>query len=159
MPLTQYAAIDREAIWAGLFAWLLAQIGSQFKSMGRKHTMPPDLVPADQPALFQVALKEIHIPSKPPGAPSKIQLKGALIVYSFDASPVEDIGQEEMLEETVLNGLLMAIDGAFVPDNFSTGKFTIGGLVTHCWIEGDTDIDPGIVGPQAAAILPVNILV
>ena len=159
MPLTQYAAINREVIWAALFAWLVAQLDSKFTSMGRKHVMPPDLVPADQPALFQVALKEIHIPSKPPGAPSKLQLKGALIVYCFNESPEEDIGQEKTLEETILNGLLEGIDAAFVPDNLSTGKFTIGGLVAHCWIEGDTDIDPGILGPQAAAILPVNILV
>jgi hypothetical protein len=159
MSLNQYAAVNREAIWAALFAWFQAQLGSSFASIGRKHVAPPQLTIADQPALFQVAGKEIHIPQKPPGLPSKLVLRGWLILYIFDSSPDEDIGTEEVLPETTLNNLLQAIDAALVPDNVSTGKFTLGGLVTHCWIEGDSDLDPGIFGPQAAAILPINILV
>jgi hypothetical protein len=159
MSLAQYSAVNREAIWAALFTWLQSQLGDQFQSMGRKHVAPPELTIADQPALFQVAGKEIHIPQKPPGLPSRLMLRGWLIVYVFDNSPDEDIGQEQLLAETTLNNLLQAIDAALVPDNLATGKFTIGGLATHCWLEGDSDLDPGIFGPQAAAILPLNILV
>lgn len=154
-----YQPIDREAIWAALFAWFKAQLGNQFRTMGRKHVMPPGLVTADQPAFFQVAAKERHIPDKVPGAPAKLLLRGLLILYAFDDSPDENIGAETVLAETTINNLLEAIDGALVPDDFGTGKFTIGGLVTHCWIEGETDIDPGIFGPQCAAILPLFILV
>jgi hypothetical protein len=163
MGINQYAAIDREAIWAGLFAYLQQQLGNSFRSMGRKHVAPPELMEADQPALFQVAGKEVHIPQKVPGAPPKIILRGYLIVYLYDKSPDENIGQEQCLAETVLNNLLMAIDTALQPDAVCTvpgaeGKFTINGLVQHCWLEGDTDLDPAIFGPQAAAILPINIL-
>lgn len=159
MISTQYQAVDREAIWAALFAWLQSQLGEQFQSMGRKHVPPPDLSIADQPALFQVAAKEMHIPQKPPGAPAKIVLRGFLILYVFGPTVNEDIGQETELGETMLNNLLTAIDNALMPDDPDTGKFTIGGLVTHCWIEGDSDLDPGIFGPQAAAILPLFILI
>lgn len=159
MSLAQYQPVDREAIWAALFAWFKQQLGNNFQTMGRKHIAPPDLVTADQPAFFQVAVKERHIPDKLPGLPFKLLLRGYLIVYAFDSSPQENIGQETVLAETAINGLLTAIDAALVPDNVSTGKFTIGGLVTHCWIEGETDIDPGIFGPQCAAILPLFILV
>jgi len=159
MSLAQYAALNREAIWAALFAWFKSQLGDSFTSMGRKHVAPPQLTIADQPAFFQVAGKEIHIPQKPAGLPTRLVLRGWLILYIFDDSPEEDIGAETVLAETTLNNLLRQIDAALVPDNLSTGKFTIGGLVEHCWIEGDSDIDPGIFGPQAAAILPVNILV
>lgn len=166
MSLNQYAAVNREAIWAALFAWLQSQLGTQFKSMGRKHIAPPDLTITDQPALFQVAGKEIHLPKQSSfsGLPVRLQLKGWLILYLYDSSPNEDIGQEKLLAETTLNNLLQAVDAAFTPDIVPTvpggaGKFTLGGLVTHCWIEGDSDLDPGIFGPQAAAILPINILV
>ena len=164
MSLNQYAAVNREAVWAALYAWLQSQLGGSFTSMGRKHVAPPDLTIADQPALFQVAGKEVHIPQKPPGAPPKIVLRGWLILYVYDQSHDEDIGSEQLLAETTLNNLLMAIDTALAPDTVAAipggeGKFTLGGLVTHCWIEGDSDLDPGIFGPQAAAILPLNILV
>jgi hypothetical protein len=139
------------------FSW--QDTGPGFVSMGRKHTPPPELTIPDQPAFFQVAGKEIHIPQKPPGMPSKLVLRGFLIVYCYNPSPSEDIGAEQLLGETILNLLLAAIDGAMQPDDPNTGKFTIGGLVTHCWIEGDTDLDPGIFGDQCAAILPLNILI
>lgn len=155
----QYQAVDREAIWAALFAYFEAQLGSKFRSMGRKHVKPPELTAADQPAFFQVAVKEVHAPQGHPGAPTRLELRGLLILYVFDESPEEDIGAEELLAETTLNGLLKAIDAALVPDDLVTGKFTLGGLVTHCWIEGLSDLSMGVFGPQAAAILPIRILV
>jgi hypothetical protein len=156
---SQYAAVDREAIWAALFAWFQAQLGAQFTTMGRKHVQPPQLTEAEQPAFFQVAGKELHIPDKPPGAPTRLVLRGILILYVFDDGPLEQAGSERLLAETTLNNLLKAIDAALTPDNLVTGKFTLGGLVTHCWIEGESELDPGIFGPQAAAILPIHILV
>jgi hypothetical protein len=164
LNVAQYEPVNRETVWAGLFAWLESQLLSTatppgpFASMGRKHKPPPELVIADQPCLFQVAVKEVHIPQRVPGAPTKLVLKGFLIVYAFDNSPDEDIGSETVLPETTMNNLLLAIDQCFVPDSV-LGKFTIGGLAQHCWIEGDADLDPGIFGPQCAAILPLNILV
>ena len=158
MPLAQYNPVDREAIWAALFVWLQSQLGELFRSMSRKHVAPPQLQSVDQPALFQVAVREKHLPNKSPGLPVRVPLSGVLILYLFDDSPIEDIGREAVLAETQLNNMLKAIDAAFTPDDLSAGKFTLGGLVTHCWIEGESDLDPGIFGPQAAAIIPVHIL-
>lgn len=152
-----YEAIDREAIWAALFAYLKTKLAASFVTIGRKHVPPPTLTIPDQPALFQVAAREGHKP-KPPGTPTQLTLRGYLIVYCYVDSPQEDIGSETQLGETLLNNLLLAIDQALLPDNVN-GKFTIGGLATHCWVDGDTDMDPGIFGDQAAAILPLNILV
>jgi hypothetical protein len=86
-------------------------------------------------------------------------LHGLIYVYAWNPAPVEDIGKEQVLGETVMNGLLEAIDGAFLPDDPNTGKFTLGGLVTHCWIEGKTFIDPGIFGSLLGALIPVHILI
>lgn len=155
---SQYTSVDREEIWAALFEWLKAKVGAQFVSIGRKHKAPPDLSLAEQPALFVIQVKETHLP-KPPGTPTKLILHGFLIVYLQLPDIQAEVGYEEELAATKMNAIYRALDDAFQPDDLRSGKFTLGGLVTHCWIEGDTDQDPGILGPQAAAILPVHILV
>lgn len=153
-----YKSIDREAIWSALFEQLKSSVGSEFVSIGRKHKAPPDLLPAQQPALFLVEAKETHL-QKPAGLPQKIALHGFLIIY-FQASDLqEEIGAETELPATKMNAFLQAIDDALAPDDRATDRFTLGGLVTHCWIEGDTSLDPAILGPQAAAIVPLHILV
>jgi hypothetical protein len=62
----------------------------------------------------------------------------------------------------ILHPLLEAVEAALdTPDNASTNTLTLGGLVQHCWIEGDThlltpDIDEN---GQGMATLPVRILI
>lgn len=132
--------------------------GAGFVSMGRKHIAPPDLVSAAQPACFVLGVKETHNP-RPRGVPTKLTLHGFLILYAPAPVADEDIGAETQLGATFLNNLFFAIDAALEPDNIMQGVFTLGGLVSDCWIEGDTDLDPGIFGSQAAAILPIHMLV
>lgn len=132
--------------------------GPGFVSIGRKHKRPPDLGRLEQPALFVVGVKESREPKPYPGVPNRLTLHGLLILYLCAPVINEDIGTEQQLAATQLNALLKAIDTVMLPDDPS-GKFTLGGLVTHCWIEGDCVLDPGILGPQAAAMLPVHILV
>ena len=214
--IAQYQAVNREPLWAALFAYLQAQLWAPpwvadtvyalgavctdpngyrqqavapgtsgatlpafqsaagivndgatlqwqfrsvgFVSMGRKHKPPPDLSSAEQPAMFLIQVKETHVP-KPRGVPTKLALHGFIIVYLEAPVADEPIGQETVLAATQLNNLFTAIDAAFLPDNALNGVFTLGGMFSHCWIEGDTDQDPGIFGSQAAAILPVHILI
>jgi hypothetical protein len=132
--------------------------GQGFVSIGRKHKRPPDLGRMEQPALFVVGVKESREPKPYPGVPNRLTLHGLLILYLSAPVVNEDIGQEQLLAATQMNVLLKAIDTVMLPDDPS-GKFTLGGLAAHCWIEGDCVLDPGILGPQAAAMLPVHILV
>jgi hypothetical protein len=141
---------DNDIVWQ--------DTGAGFVSMGRKHIAPPDLVTAAQPACFVIGVKETHNP-RPRGVPTKLTLRGMLILYAPAPVADEDIGAETQLGATFLNDLFFAIDAALEPDNVVQGVFTLGGLVSDCWIEGDTDLDPGIFGSQAAAILPIHILV
>jgi hypothetical protein len=155
-----YSGVDREACWAALFAVLqggLADAG--IVTLGRQHVMPPSLTPEQQPALFVVQARESRIPT-PAGLPVKLCLDGFLILYlQVPAAMDEAIGQETVLASTQMNVLLKAIDDALQPDNITTGKLTLGGLVTHCWLEGDVEMDPGIFSSQGAAILPIKMLV
>jgi hypothetical protein len=155
----QYDGVDREAIWAALFALLEAKVGASYITLGRKHIQPPALVAEQQPALFQVQVRETRGP-RPPGMPVKLALSGFLILYFQAPMPLlEGIGAETTLGATTLNALLKGIDDALVPDDPTTGRLTLGGLVHHCWIEGDADMDDGMYTQQGAAIVPIKILV
>jgi hypothetical protein len=58
--------------------------------------------------------------------------------------------------------LIEAVESALEPaDSDSLATITLGGLVTHCWIEGDGVIVPGDIDPngQGMATLPVTILI
>lgn len=160
--MTPYISVDREAIWVALFNYFITTLNAGptplFVSMGRRHIAPPDLVLGAQPAFFLVQVKERHNPAKG-GTPTPLMLHGFIILYVPAPVADEAIGAETVLAATQLNAMYKAIDKALLPDDPGTGKFTIGGLVTHCWIEGDTDQDPGIFSSQAAAILPIHILV
>jgi hypothetical protein len=160
---TQYFPVDREAIWVALFNHLTQQLSvssspaGPFITIGRRHVTPPELEPAQQPALFVIQVKETHEP-RPRGVPTRLILHGFLVVYVFQPALNETPGQETHLAATDLNNFLMALDQAFEPDN-PQGYFTLGGMVSHCWIESDTDQDPGIFGQQAVALVPIHILV
>ena len=56
-----------------------------------------------------------------------------------------------------LNYLMDAVVAALNP--FPLEAQTLGGLVTHCWVEGKIDMHPGDLDGQAIAIIPVKILV
>ena len=159
MPLlSQYGGVDREAVWVALFTYLQSTMGGFFQTIGRKHVMPPELPMEAQPALFVVQVKE-HRSGSGKGQPNNLMLSGFLIVYLIAPVTDEAPGQESQLVATQLNMIFKALDDAFAPDNPTTGKFTLGGLVTSCFIEGEVDQDPAIFQNQAAAILPIHILV
>lgn len=151
--------IDREAIWVALQALFQTRVGTKFQTLGRQHVRPPSLSPEQQPACFVVEVRETRTP-RPSGLPGKITLAGFIILYFQAPQPqIEDTGAETEIGATILNSLLRAVDEALLPDDFANGTLTLGGLVQHCWLEGEVDYDPGILTQQGAAILPLRILV
>jgi hypothetical protein len=155
------SAAAREAVWVKLFAILQAALGGESPiclTISRKHTQPPQLAAEMQPACFLVQARNTKVTK--PGFPGKLTLSGFIILYFQCPAPLIDpIGEETVLGATLLNTLLDAIDVAMQPDHIVSGKFTLGGLVEHCWVEGQTDMDDGLYSQQGAAVIPVNILV
>jgi hypothetical protein len=153
-----YSTPDHEPIWVALLALLRTIPNALFVTTSRQHVQPPALSAEQQPALFVIDARETR--SQKSGFPAKTMLSGFLVVY-FQAPPplIDDVGAETVVGGTLLNALLLAIDTAMRPDNILTGKLTLGGLVEHCWIEGELDKDTGIYTPQGAALLPLKILV
>lgn len=138
----------RETIQAALFQRLAAIPGFVTSSRRLKHWT--DVAPAEQPALFQVQKGENWTERR--GLPPVRRLSVELFVYvATGADPTVAPSQ-------VMNPLIDAIEAALTPD---PGQLTqsLGGLVEHAWIAGRIETDEGLLGDQAVAIVPVEILV
>ena len=58
---------------------------------------------------------------------------------------------------SMLDPLLDAVDAALAP-NIVTRRQTLGGLVSHVWIDGKIMKDPGDIDGDGIAVIPVKIL-
>ncbi|RQS15530.1 hypothetical protein DF105_00940 [Burkholderia stagnalis] len=140
--------MNREPIYAALFAKVSAIAGLVTTSRRLRHWS--DVTPVEQPALFQVQIRENQRPRK--GIPALVSFRCELYLYVNTGNDLHDV-----TPATQLNQFMDAIEAALAPDRL-TGFQTLGGTVSHCWIEGDVITDEGVLGPQAVAIIPVNIL-
>ena len=137
---------NREVAWTALFSYISA-LGC-FKTTTRHLKHWNDVAAEDQPSAFLQITGEVYQPAH--GLPSRIVLEGSIWVYvRTDGDPAGPI----------LNPLLDAIDSAFQPANDGDHTFTLGGIVHHCWIEGNTQIFEGDLGSEAVAVIPVKMLV
>ena len=139
--------MNRELIYQTLFAKVAAATG--FVTASRRLRHWSDVAAAEQPALFQVQKTESV--RRDPGLPPRWLLAADLFVYA-------QAPDDATSPATVINPLLDAIETALAPgavDNLQT----LGGLVAHCWIAGRVETDEGVLGGQAVAIVPIEILV
>jgi hypothetical protein len=148
----------REQIFAALFAlgqniaWtdpVSGEVGGW--SVTRRRISTPDQIGADdQPALLQAEANEQFI--QVTRMPSKRTFSAAWVIYlrSYDApAPTGPL----------LNAVMDAVEAAFAPDDLSGEACTLGGLVTHCWIDGTVFKDPGDLDQQAMLVVPIKLLV
>lgn len=137
--------MNREPIYSALFAKVSIAPGMQTVSRRLRHWA--DVPPTDQPALFQIQKSETTTQLK--GVPVKWTAKVDLYLYVNMSDP-------NNTPSTLLNYYLDAIESALAPD--ISGFQTLGGLVSHCWIGGSVETDEGVLGDQAVAIIPIEIL-
>lgn len=138
----------REPIYNALFNLLAASASYKIKS--RKLRLWTEVDAADKPALFMTEHEEDAVePGR--GLPSKTTLGVEVFIYIASNSP-------GISGASILNPLLDALDAAIAPDPI-TGTQTLGGLVSHCWVEGRTIKDPGDLDGQGLAVVPIRILV
>ena len=139
--------MNREAIYSALFAKMSAAAG--FATASRRLRHWSDVGAVEQPALFQVQRSETA--RRDAGLPSKWTLAVDLFLYAHAAD-------DATAAATVMNPLLDAIEAALAPDPV-TNVQSLGGLAAHCWIAGKVETDEGVLGGQAVAIVPIEILV
>lgn len=140
--------MTREPIYEALFAKLSAIPGLVTTSRRLQHWS--DVQPAAQPALFQAEGPEKQEPRK--GLPAKVTLRCDIYLYVNTGNDLT------VTPGTTINPLMDAIEAALAPDPATLFQ-TLGGTVSHCWIEGDIVTDEGVLGAQAIKIIPVFILI
>jgi hypothetical protein len=106
---------------------------------------------AEQPALF-MSEKGGHAAIKQLGAPIVWTLYAEFYIYVHSSDPYLAPG-------TVLNPLIDALEATLAPTP-TTGIQNLGmpEMVQHAYIAGKIETDEGILGDQAIAIVPVEIL-
>ena len=141
--------ISREPIYAALFALVSSAAG--FVTIDRRLRHWSDVTPAEQPALFQCQVKEAAA-NRTLAAPTVWTLSVELYLYAHSSDPYR-------APATILNPLLDAVMQALAPDPV-TGFQDLGlpAMVRHAFIAGRIETDEGVLGDQAIAIIPVEIL-
>jgi hypothetical protein len=134
---------DFETVMLALLVHISAAVPS-FVTVGRRVKHWGQV--ADQPALF---LRRTGTLDHHNGSMPITTIEAELWIYC-NAGKVPDQAPDE-----TLTGLEYEVRAALSPDD--QNRFTIGGLVYWCRIEGKSDISPGDQGPQAIARIPVHI--
>ncbi len=115
---------------------------------------------ATQPALFQRFIKERRMALQAYGLPQETILDVELWVYVKSGATSQD---PQDYPELYITPLLDVIDSALLSNTTFDGRQTLGldGIVTHCWIEGETTVAQGEESGdrQCIAIIPVSIQV
>ena len=139
---------SRETIITALFT--LALTAAPFNTSGRRLQLWSKV--ASFPALFVQSTGTHYPPREVRGLPPRRTILAELWVYT-------DVGKDPNADpEQALNDIVDAIEAALAPGVVS-GVQTLGGLVSHAWIEGEIEMFPGVLDGVAKAIIPVKILV
>jgi hypothetical protein len=141
--------IAREPIYAALFDLVAGAAG--FVTAERRLRHWSDVAPAEQPALFMTQKSETAA-VKALGAPLVWTLNVELYLYAHSSDP-------RLSPATVLNPLIDAVEAALAPAA-TTGLQDLGlaAMVQHAMIAGKIETEEGVLGDQAIAIIPIEIL-
>jgi hypothetical protein len=145
--------IDRERIYGAL--WDRARMAASFATAARRLRHWSDVAPAEQPALFMAekgALTTAAGGPRQPGLPVTYILYADFYLYAHAGDPYT-------APAMVLNPLLDALERALGPLP-ATGVQQLGlpEMVAHAYISGRIETDEGVLGDQAVAVVPVEIL-
>jgi hypothetical protein len=141
--------MNRESILNALFARVSG--AAAFATASRRLKLWSSVAPSDKPAIFVAERGDIYARASE-ATPETVTMQIELYIYS-------DAGHDQsVVPAGALNALLDAVDTALKPDALS-GKQTLGGLVSHCWIEGKILKDAGDLDGSGVAVVPVKILV
>lgn len=140
--------MNREAIYSALFDLLKKMDGINEFSRILAHW--DDVSPSMQPALYMTVVSQNA--EQVTGFPTKYTLDAKVWIYTHrDTSGV--------VPSVAINQILDELDAVLKPPAGPSFKQTLGGLVEHCWINGEIVTDEGTLGNQAVATVPIRMLV
>lgn len=147
--------LTREGITVALFNLLAALPGLNTTSRRLAHWS--DVPPEEQPALFLSAGNQAQ-EQDPDGLPCRWRMAFSVHLYNYSTDPT-------VAPSTGINVLLDALEAALAPIHAGApgwpgsvqvlGDTT--GRIRHAWISGPVETDEGVLGPQAVAIIPIEV--
>lgn len=144
-----------ESVYAALFAQIQTATfagGIKINTWLRSLLVPDEVPPASQPAVVQVK-GPMHGEQKEVFGPTKWTLTALLLIYlRADSTAMH----QSPLPDTLTNYLAWGLQAALgtEPPN---ERQTLGGLVHHCWIEGQIGFEAS--KEQIVISVPVYILI
>jgi hypothetical protein len=141
-----------------IFAALKARLGAIPGLVTVSDRLKPwsSVSPDQQPALFITKAQEI--PTNSRGMPPVWRMTARLYLYVHGLSIVNASPQEKINELLTLIEAALEVQPGETPDTTTPFATTLGGLVSHAWIDGAVETDEGTLGDQTVAILPVEML-
>lgn len=144
---------SRDSYYQALFA-LLQGLKSQgvVKVCDRRLRFLDEMSASELPALFMAVDHQQTTQQR--GLPPRRTLGAKVFLYAANPDRHTPAGVQ-------LNGLIDAVEQALAPDSRAVNGEnvqTLGGSVSHAWIEGAIEVFEGPQGQKAAAILSVQML-
>lgn len=140
------ARASREAVFAALFAKL--QTVPNLKTVSRTMRQINEMRPDEFDAAFQVQGPQKAIFRG--NLPTRTVMRATWALYTFIQDPTVN-------PSTPLNNLVDACAAALAPTP-GQDKNTLGGLVESAAIDGEIEIYEGLLGAQAVALIPIEIV-
>ena len=149
--------VAREAVMASLVALLEGVVLSspvnsqtQFVSVSRRLKLWADVPKSQRPALFVSEHRE-QPNYQSEALPCKTTLSVDLFIY-IDAS------DRNTVPGSALNTIMDALDAALMASPVANNRQTLGGLVSHCRVDGAVLKDPGDLDDDGLLWVPLKIL-
>lgn len=141
--------MNRETILTALFNKLRAS--ASFVTASRRMKLWSSIAPADKPALIMTDRADIYTHASE-AVPESVTMYVDVYIYT-------DAGNDaSATPASTLNTLVDAVDTVLAAEPL-TGRQTLAGLVSHCWIEGKVMKDAGDLDGNGVAVIPIRILV
>lgn len=145
----------REQIYSALFTLVstlyAADQSLMFKTSSRRYKPFSEVPAIQQPSIFQVQRTEQ--PNQTTGLPAGWKMEVDLVIYANSG------GDADVVVSTILNPILDAVTALFdTTAQPGSNKQTLGGLVHYARISGAIETDEGVLGDQAFAIIPIEML-
>lgn len=147
-------AAAREAIFLALMERLrtIKEVVTVEDHMKRWSDVPPD----QQPAIFVV--KESEVPTNARGLPPKWNLRARLYIYAHQMDRLDMSAQQQMNRLITRIEEALEVKGDEKADSTTPFATTLGGCVSHAWLDGQVETDEGTLGDQTVAIATIDML-
>ncbi len=149
--------VARETVMAALVALLESVVFAQpvngqtgFVSVSRRLKLLSEVPKSQRPALFIAEHREQQN-YQSEALPPKTTLSVDLFIYI-------DAGDRNTIPASALNTIMDALDAALMASPAANNRQSLGGLVSHCRVDGAVLKDPGDLDGDGLLWVPLKIL-